>query len=280
MKRQHSTVAIAVVLFLAVRMIGAALTRFVPSFLLLPYDALVLILSAALPACLFLGKSARLSPAPLKPPRARHFRYLLLLPFFVVSVSLLASVLTHLAELAGIDASLKLPSDLTSLFLTAAILPAVVEEILCRYLCFLPFSDRRKVAAIWISSVIFALLHVNLVQIPYALFAGLMLGALFALTDSILIPILFHLTNNLVSILFVILGENSFGANLLEGSLLALAAISIPFLLRPGKNEKSILGEIWEMIRPRAEDGRSIAECLISPLLIPILLCLWLALLV
>ena len=94
MKRQNTTVAIAVVLFLAVRLVGAAVTSAVGASLRLPLETVTVILSGLLPACLFLGRRSALpATVSLAPPRRAQLRYLLFLPLFVVSVSLFASVL-------------------------------------------------------------------------------------------------------------------------------------------------------------------------------------------
>lgn len=277
MKRNTTTVAIAVVLFLAVRLIGSALVAAVPSPLRLPLNALTVLLSGILPACLFIGSHPKgISKITFAPPRREQLRYLLFLPLFVVSVSLLASVLTRIAELLGYQNVILLPSDPLQLFVLAVVLPALVEELLCRHLCFIPFAEGRPTAAVWISALLFAFLHTNPVQIPYALLAGLLLGALVALTRSLWIPILFHLANNLVSVLFFLLGDGV-AANLLEGALLALAALSIPLLLRASRDGKdSVLASLWKAIRPERDDLKRILDLLLSPLLIPILLCLWL----
>lgn len=277
MQQQSPTVAIAVVLFLLVRLVGTAITSAVPPAAAPVAEAAVLLLSGLLPACLFLGKR----PAPASVlgfglPRKGALRYLLLLPLFIASVSLLASALTYALELIGYQSELSLPSDPLQLVLCAALLPALTEELLCRYLCLAPFAEKRPTAAVWISAILFSLLHTNPVQIPYALFAGLFLGAIAVLTRSVWVPILFHLANNLVSALFVILGDGA-GASVLEGALLSLAALSIPLLLcRRDRDGDSVLSSLLAAVRPGKSDLLCILELLLSPISIPILLCLWL----
>lgn len=277
MKRQSTTVAIAVVLFLAIRLVGSAVASAASEPLRLLLDAVTVLLSGVLPACLFIGnRPAESAMRAFERPRREHLRYLLFLPLFVVSISLFASVLTRIGELLGMKTELLLPSDPVRLLLLAVLLPAFVEELLCRHLCFAPFAEGRATPAVWVSAILFALLHTNPIQIPYALLAGLFLGALAALTRSLWIPILFHLTNNLVSVLFFLLGDGA-SANLLEGVLLALAVLSVPLLFRrKGNGDNSPLASLWHVIRPAREDLKRILDLLLSPLMIPILLCLWL----
>ena len=266
-----------VVLFLAVRLVGAALISTASASVAPFLDAAAVLLSGLLPFCLF---RRRLTPddptVTLMPPQREHLSYLLLLPLFIVSVSLLASTLTYIGSLMGYENAILLPSSRLRLVVSAAVLPSLVEELVCRYLCLVPFASGRGTSAVWISAILFALLHADPVQIPYALFAGLILGALAVQTKSIWIPMLFHLANNLTSVAFFLLGDGV-GANLLEGSLLALAALSIPFALRPRTKESpGPLASIWRTLRPDASDAKRILDLLLSPLMIPVLLCLWL----
>ena len=277
MKRQSTTVAIAVVLFLLVRLFGAALVSAVPPAVGAPIEGAALLLSGLLPACLFLGeRPVEASVLGFALPKKSELRYLLLLPLFIVSVSLLASALTYAFELLGYRNELSLPSDPVRLFLFAVLFPAFVEELLCRYLCLAPFVGERPTCAVWISAILFSVLHTSPIQIPYALFAGLFLGALAVLTRSLWVPMLFHFSNNLVSVLFFLLGDGM-GARLLESALLALAALSIPLLLyRKDGEGDSVLCSIRRTVLPTASDCRSILRLLLSPLAVPILLCLWL----
>lgn len=83
------------------------------------------------------------------------------------------------------------------MFLYIGILAPVIEEILCRGLAqkvLLPFGKR---AAILGSAFLFALLHGNILQVPYAFAVGLVLGYV-AAEYSIAWAMLLHILNNLV----------------------------------------------------------------------------------
>lgn len=83
------------------------------------------------------------------------------------------------------------------MFLYIGILAPVIEEILCRGLAqkvLLPFGKR---AAILGSAFLFALLHGNILQVPYAFAVGLVLGYV-AAEYSIAWAMLLHMLNNLV----------------------------------------------------------------------------------
>ena len=274
MKEKNTAVAVSVTLFLAIRILGASLIPENPVASTV-VQVLVLLLSVALPACLFIGTQlCDRQTVGFSMPKRDKLSYLLFLPLFIVTVSLAATVCTEIAKRLGYHLEMNLPSDIPRLVLLAAVLPAVVEEIFCRYLCLTPYARDGRATAVWISAILFACLHINPIQIPYALLGGLLLGALAVSSQSILIPIIFHLCNNLCSVTFRLLGEGM-ASDLLEWSLIALAALSLPLLLRGGA-QHCLLSRLLSAIRPDREEARSLLQALLSPLLFPILLCLWL----
>ena len=279
MKKHCMSVSIAVTLFIVIHIVGGAMIDRLGSTPALFLEPLLVLLSAFLP--LFLFKKQLLletSDVGFSRPSKSSLRYLLLLPLFIVTISIFATVLTELAELVGYRQEIILPSDPTRLILMAVLLPALCEELLFRYVCLSPFAKESPCGAIWISAILFAFVHANFIQIPYALVAGLALGALAVLTGSVWIPILFHMANNLVSVVFHLLGDG-LATGIIETALLAVAAISVPFLLRKKAEESaSILYSLLSAVRPKDRKEREcIAEAILSPLLVPILLCLWLA---
>lgn len=84
-----------------------------------------------------------------------------------------------------------------------AILPAVLEEAVFRYLPMTLFSKNRKRECILISSISFALIHCSLFQIPYAFIAGLIFITINLITDSPLPSLFLHIINNLVSVISI-----------------------------------------------------------------------------
>lgn len=84
-----------------------------------------------------------------------------------------------------------------SMFLYVSILAPVWEELLFRGYILRSLKPYGKRFAIWTSAVLFSLFHGNLLQAPYALLMGLVLGYA-AVEHSILWSIGLHLMNNLV----------------------------------------------------------------------------------
>jgi len=108
---------------------------------------------------------------------------LLLMPFG-------RSVMPVLEDVAG-------SSDTFSMFLYASILAPVWEELLFRGYVLRSLRPFGKRFSIWASALLFGLFHGNLIQTPYALLMGLLLGYV-TVEYSIGWAVLLHLFNNLV----------------------------------------------------------------------------------
>ena len=98
--------------------------------------------------------------------------------------------------------------------LNHALLPAILEEALFRYLPMKLLAPYSKRGAIFISAFFFALVHHNLFTIPYAFFCGVLFMALALATESIIPTVVLHFINNALSI--------SLGFILYDGAALML----------------------------------------------------------
>lgn len=112
-------------------------------------------------------------------------------------------------------------------FFAVVILAPVFEEILCRGLI---LNTLRKSMPRWwaivLSSAIFGIIHGNPIQFIYATAIGILLGWLYTKFDSIWIPMLCHLTFNLMSMLNSYLDPENPIVTLLLG-LIIFASIPI-----------------------------------------------------
>ena len=96
-------------------------------------------------------------------------------------------------------------TPMVSLF-QICILAPVIEEILMRdYLLNGLSISYGSIIALFVSSLLFALLHFNMVQTISAFICGIVLGLLYLHTDSIFCCILTHMGYNLISYVMVIL---------------------------------------------------------------------------
>ena len=90
--------------------------------------------------------------------------------------------------------------------LQVCVLAPVIEEILMRGYVFDGLSaSHGSIVALLVSSLLFALLHFNMVQTLSALVCGLIIGLIYLRTGSLLCSILTHAGYNLVSYLTMIL---------------------------------------------------------------------------
>ncbi len=88
-------------------------------------------------------------------------------------------------------------SDTVSMFLYASILAPIGEEILFRGYVLRSLRPYGRRFAVMASAVLFGLFHGNLLQAPYAILAGLILGYT-AVEYSLLWSVYLHMFNNLV----------------------------------------------------------------------------------
>lgn len=145
----------------------------------------------------------------------------ILLIFTGVFICLLSSISTSafdsfVEKLFGI--TLKAPETdkpLTSVlsilmqYISIAVLPALIEEFCVRGVVMQSLRKYGDGFAIGVSAVVFALLHANAVQIPFALIGGLIIGYAVIVTDSIWTGIIIHFLNNAVSVTIKVISDNT-----------------------------------------------------------------------
>lgn len=112
--------------------------------------------------------------------------------------------------------------------LSMAVIPAIVEEIAVRGVILQPLRRYGDKFAIVASAVIFSLLHGNMVQIPYTLFAGIYFGYVAVAAGSLWPTIILHFFNNLFSAIITCVDGNigSGAANVVTFLMLAAVVIT------------------------------------------------------
>lgn len=100
----------------------------------------------------------------------------------------------------------KLMQDPVSLILMTVILAPVLEEILFRGILMKGMINNgmKPITAIILSAIIFGVVHFNPWQFAGALLLGLVLGLVYYKTKSLLMPVLLHAFNNLVSAMMML----------------------------------------------------------------------------
>lgn len=82
-----------------------------------------------------------------------------------------------------------------------AILPAIMEEMIFRGVVYNSYSKRRPLMGVFLSALLFGLMHMNFNQMPYACFLGIIMALLMEACDSIIAPMILHFTMNASSTL-------------------------------------------------------------------------------
>lgn len=88
-----------------------------------------------------------------------------------------------------------------------ALIPALVEEFAFRGVMMQSLRRYGDWFAIIMSAVFFGLLHGNLMQIPFAIVAGIALGYVAVVTNSIWVAVILHFMNNFLSLIYSFVGE-------------------------------------------------------------------------
>ncbi|MBQ8784033.1 MAG: CPBP family intramembrane metalloprotease [Clostridia bacterium] len=108
-----------------------------------------------------------------------------------------------------------------------AIIPAIVEEVAIRGIVMPPLRKYGDRFAIIMSAIIFAIMHSNMLQIPFAFVAGIVLGYFAISTKSLWTSIAIHAANNLLSVISTAALENPVISVILSGMIVALLAAGI-----------------------------------------------------
>lgn len=87
------------------------------------------------------------------------------------------------------------------IILCTGILIPIMEELTFRYGIYGSLSEYNPKMALIVSSIIFGLIHGNIIQIVYAVIIGFILGYVYAKTHNIWYSIVLHAVNNTCSVL-------------------------------------------------------------------------------
>lgn len=164
-----------------------------------------------------------------------------------------------------------------------AVLPALLEELVFRGYILRALRPYGDTFAVCVSAVIFGLVHGNILQVPFALLVGAVLGWLYVRTNNIWLAVAVHFCNNAFSVVleYFALGVSEQSANvmyvvsMLTMLVVGLGAVGIlavrrSDLLRLPKQEKPALLSL----------GQRLSGLLKSPVLVVAVLVLLLLIVV
>lgn len=109
---------------------------------------------------------------------------------------------------AEMDFEITNPVEIILNIIAISIIPALSEEFAFRGIILSRLRKYGDGFAVFISALLFGLLHGNIVQIPFAFIVGLGLAFVTIKTSSIIPAIITHFLNNLSSVIISIIEEN------------------------------------------------------------------------
>ncbi len=240
-------VILYIVLSFAVSFVISILSQFLPRFSLIFSNNLAYLAYSALASILFVG-----APFALAYFILRKKKYSVRLPFgtaynrkaavtltmalipvtllttFVINfISTIFQEITGIAFSGGSDIEIYSLPEFIMAVLSIDVAPAIVEEFAIRGVVLQSLRRYGDKFAIIVSAVLFSLIHGNMVQIPYTLFAGLYFGYLAVRTGSLWPSIILHFINNFYSVIAMWLTSNYSDAVASAGVLIMLGALIV-----------------------------------------------------
>ncbi len=164
--------------------------------------------------------------------------YLLIFPM-MFGMMLIAEFITSLIPISGpffgeyyqyfSDMMEKMTKDKATLIFLAVIMAPIFEEIVFRGIIQKGLINKgvNPWTAIFIASVVFGVVHGNPWQLVGAILLGFVLGMVYHKTKSLLLPILLHAFNNLVSALLIFYGNTESFADTFKVSEVLLLSLGI-----------------------------------------------------
>lgn len=172
------------------------------------------------------------------------------------SVSMLLSGFLALLGLHPSGPQIPVPDSpllIVLVILSSAVAPAIFEELLFRGVILQSLRRFGDLFALMASTLLFALLHRNLVQLPNAVITGFVLAFLAIRTHSLWIPMLCHFVNNLIPVL---LQSLTAAVDDEAGSIIFLGVNGI-YLILGITGIILLLYKHPVLLRPMAGEGRS-----------------------
>lgn len=92
-------------------------------------------------------------------------------------------------------------------FLSTAVVPALIEEMALRGIIMQTLRRYGDMFAVVCSALIFGLMHCNLMQIPFAFIAGIVIGYAVLVTESVWTGVIIHFLNNAFTVTVAIVDD-------------------------------------------------------------------------
>lgn len=170
------------------------------------------------------------------------------LVFPTVSVVIITSFLTSLLIffISGKTNNVNIGTSFIGAIISHAVLPAILEEALFRYLPLRLLAPYSKRGAVLVSAFFFALIHRNFFTIPYAFIAGVIFMTIDLAADSVIPSVIIHFINNALSVGMIIYGDNPAFAPVIYSILGVLTIVSVFFIILKRIEYKDMLSSAFE----------------------------------
>lgn len=141
----------------------------------------------------------------------------------------------------GITASPVEDVGIIRMLLIHALIPAVLEELLFRYLPLKLIAPYSRKWCIIYSAICFSLIHCSFVQMPYAFVAGFIFILIDVMLGSVWPSIILHFLNNAVSVMWMKYASGIGASVIFTVALVLLAIVSLIFALKRREEYKTDL---------------------------------------
>ena len=162
--------------------------------------------------------------------------------FPTISLTILLSIITSyiIYNVTGQTNSVYVGDSYPLAIFTHALLPAVLEEALFRYLPIRLIAPHSPRCAIFVSAFFFSLIHADLFSIPYALMAGVIFMLIDLMTDSVVPSVVIHFINNALSVSMIFV-EATFAIFLLYVWIMVATILSLIVLYNNREDYEDVL---------------------------------------
>ena len=220
-------------------------------------NALIYVFYMLTPSLVYLAVRKKDVHAKHEKPKKPHTFALFLFGLGVVYVGQLASFLMAVIFAdAGIDLYSSLEQSVSAdpvlmiiEIVEVAFLPAVLEELLARHIILTELQKYGRSFAVMVSALLFSLMHMNPIQMPFAFIAGLAMAYTTVATGSVIPSFFLHFINNTLSVVLTFLPEftnekTAFIADaVITVVILAAGAAAGIYLLKKREKEEETVNE-------------------------------------
>ena len=161
-----------------------------------------------------------------------------LLPLVAPSVAvifLISLVTSLLLSLAGVSSPAVEDTEIFTMLLVHAAVPALFEEALFRYIPIKLLAPYSKRVCVFYSALCFALIHCSFSQMPYAFAAGMIFMIIDLAFESIWPSVILHFINNAASVIWIKYCSGGAVPLIFIGILFGLTLLSLIFILKGKK---------------------------------------------